>query len=256
MNGVDLRGEEIIVVTLSTGQKFVFFTDPAISMATLQAFPNGAVPITNKITSGPPLFMCFAAGTLIDTPKGPVPVETLREGDAVTCLDAPPAPLRLVVGRRFSGADLARTPDLAPVRIPAHAMGRGLPARDLFLSPQHRIWLEGWQVDLMFARPAVLVAAKHLHFGGIGPVPAKGGVDYYHLLFDRHEVVLANGLPCESWQPAAAALDVLTNAERDRFLSIFTEGERQDFLTRPDAALSLKSGEGLALSALLGKRAA
>lgn len=256
INGVDLRGEEVVVLTLANGQKYVFFTDPAISLATLQAFPNGAVPIANKVTAGPPLFLCFTAGTLIATPDGPAPAESLREGDHVTCLDGSAARVRLAVNRKVTAHELAARPDIAPIRIPAHALGHGLPARDLLLSPQHRVWLDGWQVELMFGQPAVLVPAKHLHFGGIGPVPARDGVHYVHLLFDRHEVVLAEGLPCESWQPADAALDVLSGAERDRFLSIFTEAERRHFLTRPDAALSLKAGEGLALSAMLGKRAA
>lgn len=256
VNGVDLRGAEIVTVTLSTGQKFFFFTDPTISSATLSAFPNGAVAITNMVTAGPPMFLCFVAGTLIDTPLGPVAVDALREGQLVTCLDGPPAPVRLAIRRRVTAAEIAARPAIAPIRIPAHALGRGTPARDLFLSPQHRIWLQGWQVELMFGQPAVLIPAKHLRMGGIGPVPAPQGVDYVHLLFDRHEVVMAEGLPCESWQPAAAALDVLTDAERDRFLSVFTEAERHHFLTRPDAAPSLKAGEGLALSGMWTARAA
>lgn len=256
VNGVDLRGQEVVVVTLSSGQRLFFFTDPTISSATLAAFPNGPLALTNKITSGAPLYLCFGSGTLIATPDGAVRVETLREDDLVTTLDGPPARLRLVVNRMVSAAEIAASPDIAPIRIRAHALGHGLPTRDLDLSPQHRIWLAGWQVDLLFGQPAVLVATKHLSLGGIGPVPAPKDVHYVHLLFDRHEVVFANGLPCESWQPAAAALDVLTTAERDRFLSIFTEAERHHFLTRPDAALSLKPREGLALSDLLAARRA
>lgn len=255
VGGIDLRGKQIVTVTIGS-QKYFFFMDPAIGASTMQAFPSGMVAVTSKVTSGQPLYLCFVAGTRIDTPSGPVRVETLREGDLVCTLDGPPAPLRLRLERRLSGAEVAERPEVTPIRIPAHALGRGLPAQDLLLSPQHRLWLSGWQVELLFAQPAVLVAARHLALAGIGPVPAPDGVHYVHLLFDRHEVVIAEGMPCESWQPATAALDVLTVAERDRFLSRFSDSERAAFLSRPDAALSLKAGEGLALSTMLGKRAA
>lgn len=141
----------------------------------------------------PPVIPCFAAGTRLHTPHGPRLVERLRPGDLVETLDHGAQPLRWV-GR----ATVAGIGPFAPVRFEAGSLGN---ARPLWLSPLHRVLVTGWQAQLHFGEAQVLVAARDL-VGRPGvtqrPVPR---ITYLHVLFDRHEIVLAEGAPCESLHP-------------------------------------------------------
>jgi autotransporter passenger strand-loop-strand repeat protein len=134
---------------------------------------------------------CFAAGTRIATPAGEAAVEALRPGDAVLALiDGAwrPAPVRWV-GR--TTIDLARHPhpaQAAPVRIRADAVAPGLPRRDLLLSPDHALFLDG-----------MLIQAQALVNGATVTQEVPGRVTYYHVELDRHAVLLADGLPAESY---------------------------------------------------------
>lgn len=101
--------------------------------------------------------VCFAAGTLIDTPHGACPVERLRKGMAVTTMDHGAQPLRFVWRSRLSNPG-----GLAPILIRAHAMGPNRPATDLRVSPQHRILIRSRIALRMFDTSEVLVAARHL----------------------------------------------------------------------------------------------
>jgi hypothetical protein len=132
---------------------------------------------------------CFAAGTSITTVHGEMPVETLRVGDELRLArDGGTAPI-VWIGRRSVRAGSGKlAAGLSPVRIRAGAFGVGLPRRDLCVSPEHAMWLDG-----------VLVPARWLVNGAsIVQVPVDA-VTYFHIELPRHEVVLAEGAPAESW---------------------------------------------------------
>lgn len=139
---------------------------------------------------------CFTPGTRIATPDGPRPVETLRAGDLVLTLDHGPCPVRLALRTRLSAAQLRAAPHFTPVVIPQGSMGNGLPERDLIVSPHHRMLLRGPLCDLLFGAPEVLAAADHLPWAR--PQDPIQAVEYIHLLFDRHEILLAEGATTES----------------------------------------------------------
>ncbi|RME17157.1 MAG: type I secretion protein [Alphaproteobacteria bacterium] len=136
---------------------------------------------------------CFTPGALIDTPEGPVPVEELRVGQLVSTLDHGPQPLRWI-GRRSVPA----RGEHAPIRFMAGALGND---RELLVSPQHRMLVSGWRAELHFGEPEVLIAAKHLVNGDTIHVAPRESVDYIHICFDRHEIVFAEGVATESFQP-------------------------------------------------------
>lgn len=248
VNGIDLRGQSVAVITTAGGAKFMFLTDPDTSFLTMLEFPNGAASLTGFTNSGNPLILCFASGTWIATPDGERRVETLAPGDPVLTVEGESVPLRWIAHRHLSPDELAAWPDLRPIRIPRDHFGPGLPNRALRVSPQHRIRLEGWWVELLFGAEQVLVPARHLLGGGITQPDDGRRVDYYHLLFDRHEIVLSNGLPTESYQPSARAVDGLDAAVRAEFLRLFGGTARVHFLSRPDAAPTLRAHEGRTLA--------
>ena len=98
-----------------------------------------------------------------------------------------------------------------------------LPRRDLVVSPQHRLLLRSRIAERMCGTPEVLVAARQLrHLKGITQIGPEG-VAYYHLLFDRHEIVLAEGAPTESLYLGDRAFGGLPEALRDEVLTLFPE---------------------------------
>ncbi|MEL6168163.1 MAG: Hint domain-containing protein [Pseudomonadota bacterium] len=153
---------------------------------------------------GPP---CFTPGTRIATPDGTKKIEALSPGDLVLTLDHGAEPVRWIGRRAVPG-----TGRFAPIRIPAGAFGV---QRALVVSPQHRMLISGWSVELALGQSEILVPAKHLvgsHGVVVAPCPS---VTYLHLLFDRHEIVFAEGAPSESFDIGGryAAEDRETAAE-------------------------------------------
>ncbi len=132
---------------------------------------------------------CFCPGTLIRTPRGDIAVEALRIGDPVTTATGSAEPVRWIGRRSYAGRLLAGRPHLLPVRIRAGALGAGLPLRDLVVSPKHAMLLDG-----------VLVAAEYLVNGSTIVREARlERVDYIHVELDRHDIILAEGAPTESF---------------------------------------------------------
>lgn len=160
-------------------------------------------------------FVCFARGTLIGTVEGDRPVETLRPGDLIRTRDDGPQPLRWIGGRRVPGRG-----DLAPVVIGKGVLGN---RRRLLVSPQHRLLIDGPRAELLFGEGEVLVAAKHLIDGRRIRSEPCDRVEYWHLLFDRHQIILAEGIAAESFHPADQSISALDHAAREEVLRIFPE---------------------------------
>jgi hypothetical protein len=149
--------------------------------------------------------------------------------------------------RHLSAADLILHPRLRPVVIAADAFGPGRPARDLTVSPQHRILVEGWQAELLIGAAAVLVPALHLPAPLARQAEVTGPVDYYHLFLDDHAILLSEGLPSESFQPGVQGLTALDADLRAELQALFPDVLD---IARPDAAPSLRRHEARALMAM------
>lgn len=131
---------------------------------------------------------CFTAGTQIKTQAGEVPVEHLVAGDIVHAHFAGTAPI-VWIGHRH--VDCRRHPEPAnvwPVRVSAHAFGPRMPNRDLVLSPDHAVFVDD-----------VLIPIKHLINGETIVQERVATVTYYHVELGEHDVLLADGMPAESY---------------------------------------------------------
>jgi Ca2+-binding RTX toxin-like protein len=167
--------------------------------------------------------ICFVKGTQIMTPMGEKRVETLTKGDIVNTADGP-QPIRWIGHRHLDRARLATTPKLCPVLIPAGALGAGMPVRNLVVSPQHRMLIANRVAERMFDARAVLVPAKDLvGSSGIRYLTEAQDVTYFHLLFDRHHVVQADGAWAESLFPGPEALKGLPSESQSEILSLFPQ---------------------------------
>ena len=131
---------------------------------------------------------CFCGGTLIRTPTGDVPVERLEPGMAVLTASGRVAPVRWIGSRHIDCRRHLSPESVQPVRVARDAFGPAQPARDLLLSPDHALFTAG-----------VLVPVKHLVNGRTIARVAATEVAYWHVELDRHDVLLAEGLPAESF---------------------------------------------------------
>jgi hypothetical protein len=208
----DLNGNE--GVDILDGIEFLRFADVTI--------PASAVP-------------CFAAGTLILTDRGEVAVEAIAPGDRVALAGGGFAPVVWVGRRTIELARHVRPQQVRPVRLRAGALEPGVPARDLVVSPEHALLLDG-----------ALVPAGLLANGASIVQESPARITYVHVELDRHGVLLAEGAPAESF--------------RDLGHRHLFEGERNVATLRPpaiaEAAPRLEDGPALAaLRARLAARA-
>jgi len=187
---------------------------------------------------------CFTPGAMIATPRGEVPVESLREGDRVITRDNGIQEIRWIGRRTLNRQDLAEAPNLKPILIRAGSLGHGLPERDMLVSPQHRVLIAGKRTQLYFDESEVLVAARHLvNTGSIQTVDTLR-TTYIHFMFDRHEVVLSDGAWTESFQPGDQSLGSMGAETRGEILALFPElGTVQGLAGYGAARRSLKAHE-------------
>lgn len=143
--------------------------------------------------------VCFIAGTSIRTSTGAVAVEGLRVGDLVATRNRQFQPIRWVGAVRVTRPMLQAMPNLRPIRIRAGALGRGTPAQDLLVSPQHRVQVTSAVANDMFAAQEVLIAAKHLvGVSGIEVALDVTEVTYCHVLCNDPDIVHADGAEPEA----------------------------------------------------------
>ncbi|WP_428671973.1 Hint domain-containing protein [Reyranella sp.] len=141
--------------------------------------------------------VCFARGTRIRTAKGYRPVESLVAGDEVVARFADLSPIREVTNftLRRTGPNASWAGASRPVRVRAGALGDNSPAQDIMLTASHSVFTGG-----------VLVPVVNLVNGTTIVFETADGhetLDFFHIALARHDVLDAQGAPCESWRDAA-----------------------------------------------------
>lgn len=222
VGGEDPDGTDIDVLDLS-GQRANLIQTGAESGRVEFLDANGNITGRMEYSEIEQVIICFTPGTLIATNRGEIAVEKLQAGDKVFTRDNGSQPLRWVGKRALASDDLARNPDFQPIYLRAGALGKGVPERDMMVSPNHRMLLTSDLAEVMFEEREVLVAAKHLtDLEGIDRIGASD-VTYIHLMFDQHEVILADGAWTESFQPGDYSLRGIGDAQRSEILALFPE---------------------------------
>ncbi|WP_411837091.1 Hint domain-containing protein [Paracoccus sp. ME4] len=242
VSGIVVRYPVILVT--SGGSQYLIYPGGTPDLLTLITgavntniifYPNG------QIGPGGGFQPCFARGTMIRTDRGDVAIEDLAEGDMVLTADRGFQPLRWIGSRSLSAQDLADTPSIRPIRIAKGALGMGTPAADLVVSPQHRVLARSAIAQRMFGTDEVLVAAKQLCLlDGIDVASDMDTVEYFHMLFDQHEVVVSNGAETEALYTGAEALRGVEAAALEEILALFPQ--IRDYSYVPEAARVLASG--------------
>ncbi|MBT26112.1 MAG: type I secretion protein, partial [Rhodobacteraceae bacterium] len=197
--------------TIDWGSITYTSTDPGNLSGTVTLDDGTVVNFENIET----VVICFKAGTRIDTPHGARRIEDLRAGDLVITRDNGVQPIRWAGRRRVPG-----TGEFAPIRFATGAVGN---RRPLIVSPQHRMLHQSSAATLLFDSSEVLVAARHLVNGGSIRQVQRDEVDYVHILFDRHEIIFAEGTPSESFHPGAYGLNGVMGPAREELFALFPE---------------------------------
>jgi len=133
--------------------------------------------------------VCYLAGTRIATPAGEAAVEELQIGDLVLTASGVEEPIKWIGRRRIYLSAHPRPETVAPVRIQRGAFADNLPYADLLLSPDHAILVDG----------KLICASQLINRTTIRQVTGWTSVDYYHVELERHAILLAEGLPAESY---------------------------------------------------------
>lgn len=171
--------------------------------------------------------ICFAEDTHIDTPSGPRPVQSLREGDPVLTLDNRVQP---VMWTRRHVEVLDQTSEKsAPILIQASALGPNRPFRDLIVSPQHRMLVGGqMQLSNSFAGETFVPAKALTILPGIRQMQGKRAVTWVHFACARHEIVFAQGCFSETLLLGGMAMSGLTPRERLGIYRVFPKSQDTD----------------------------
>ena len=192
---------------------------------------NNDAPATARRTT----ITGFARGTRIGTPSGDALIEDLAPGDPVLTHDRGPQPVRWIGARRVKA-----TGDLAAVMIRKGALGND---RDLLVGPGLRMLMCDWRVELMFGEPEVLATARHLVGGDSIHLHEGGAVELFHILFNNHEIVTANGALSESFHPGEHGLRWLAKDAREFIYRSFPQLRANPQAYGPLARVALQGHE-------------
>lgn len=200
----------------ATSENLTVLVGPNSTTTTLQFNqPDPDVLTHDTIGAGDTGIACFVKGALIDTPDGPRAIETLAVGDQVLTQDNGVAVLRWIGSRTVRAKG-----EFAPVRIAKGTLGA---LRDHYVSPQHRMLVTGWQAELLFGESEILVPAKALVNDQTVRISPRHEVTYFHLLFDEHEIVTADGVQSESFYPSEMGMNGIAQQTYDEVISLFPE---------------------------------
>jgi VCBS repeat-containing protein len=170
VTGIDLHGGSILD---SLG-------DEAQFSGTLPTFSN--IEVDTGIA-------CYCRGTLIEVARGQKSVEALNIGDKVRTASGALRPIKWIGRRSYAGRFIMGRSDILPICIKAGALADNVPARDLWVSPNHAMYLSG-----------VLIEAKDLVNGvSIAQTAQVESVEYFHIELETHDVIIAEGALSETF---------------------------------------------------------
>jgi hypothetical protein len=195
LNGVDLADSGPITRTQISGNTITVYNgNTVVTTLTLAAAPGAGIHAdwVSDGSGGGEIFLssvaCFCTGTRILTDRGEVAVEELAIGDFAVTLSGIAKPIKWI-GRRGYPDGVIGDRKILPIRVAADALGPDRPCRDLYLSPEHALYIDG-----------VLVPAGELVNGrSIVQLESVNRLEYFHIELEDHDVIYADGAPAETF---------------------------------------------------------
>lgn len=207
---------------LSTGTKLVYFynvqagadgntRDLTVTGVTGVVDAKGAILSYIGNPSHITTIICFMPGTLIRTPDGEQTIESLTAGDLVLTSEGDAQPV-LWIGRQTVSTVFADPLRVLPVRITEGALDDNLPVRDLLVSPDHALLVDG-----VLIQAGALVNGTTIRRESNVPVTFT----YYHVELADHALILAEGVPAETF---VDNVDRMAFDNWDEHLALHPEG--------------------------------
>jgi len=141
--------------------------------------------------------VCFLEGTQIQLISSSSPVDSIVRGQEIAAFKC--QTVVKWIGRQRRTPEFAQFDDYLPVKICAGALEENVPVRDLYLSPDHAVLVDG---HLIHAQ--ALVNGRTI----IKMTEWEGDIEYYHIETENHEIIFAEGVPCETF---------IDNVSREQF---------------------------------------
>jgi len=179
----------------------------AISLPILASISKKAVAQSSTAAKLHPHPHCFLRGTRILTASGEIPVEDLTIGELVETLGGP-LPIKWIGRQRFRKDSPSWHWSVAPIRVARSALGDQNPHRDLYLSPNHSLFIDDYLIPVEW-----LVNGRSITLATMDDCEV---IDYFHIELETHQVVFAEGAPAET---------LLVTRDRESFVN-FVDYER------------------------------
>ena len=207
------NGQTQLGTVAADGSGAATFTTPTLPSTGTFNFTARATDVAGNVSSASspytivedPSAVCYVAGTCILTTAGEQPIETLVPGDLVLALTGDkliPRPVRWLGRRRVHLVAHPHPETAAPIRIRRGAIADDVPHRDLLVSPDHAIFIDG----------KLICARQMINSTTIWQDNGLTSVEYFHVELDTHSIVLAEGLPSESYLNTTGTRHFFANA--------------------------------------------
>jgi hypothetical protein len=181
--------DQTITITTTGGRTLSFATDGSNFVDGSYSATTGPLHLTADGSGGTAIAACFLRGTRIAAPEGEIPVEDLKIGDLVLTNDGRMLPVRWI-GRNTIITRFADPLRAMPIRIEANSLSDGVPKRDLLLSPDHALLVDG-----LLIQAGALVNGMSI----TREVWMPESFTYYHVEVEDHSLILAEDTPAETF---------------------------------------------------------
>ena len=168
------------------------------------------------------LTICFYRGALVRTPAGDVAVETLKHGDLVLTHDGREIPVAWL-GRQTVSTVFADKLRVLPIRIKAGALAENVPARDLLVSPDHAMFVDG----VLIHAGALVNDTSITRESNVPSI-----FTYFHVEVADHSLILAEGAPAETF---VDNVDRLGFDNWNEYEALYPEGKTVEEMPYPRA---------------------
>jgi hypothetical protein len=150
---------------------------------------NGTLETVTNTGSINSQMACYCLGTMLLTPDGEVAVEDLTADQLLVTASGEAKPIRWIGQSRIDMRRHADPDMIRPIRIAAGALADNLPARDLLVSPDHAILVDG----------ALVPARLLVNHRSVTEEADMMDVNYFHVELDQHDIIFAEGAAAETY---------------------------------------------------------
>ena len=200
-------GQQTITINDTSGN-FTFTTsNTSLAIGSYTPASNGPLDLFRDSTNGTNVAIasCFLDDVLIATPHGEVKVQEVAVGDFVSVREHGHTESRLVVwtGSRTVQLDHTAKSDEYPVRILTSAFSSLVPYRDLLVTSEHCVHVDGKliPVRMLVNGSSIIIDTNITSF------------TYHHIELDRHGILLADGLEVESYLSTGNRMNFIDNLQ-------------------------------------------